>query len=126
MHSTIYFNIGRRKSISYCLQATQASDIKMKLMHLEMTSPIYKNYFFLQYICTNFKRTSLSVVFDPISITDLVSTCFVLGTDLFSTLVSTIVSTCLELGTDDLVSTCLELVVFVVVYSITSISVSSS
>ena len=84
----------------------------------------------------------LSVVFDPISIT-LVSTCFELGTDLVSTLVSTcfepgaddlvstlvstIVSSCLELGTDDddLVSTCLELVV-VVVYSITSISVSSS
>ena len=91
----------------------------MKLMHLEMTSDIYKSY-------VNFKRTSLSVVFDPISITDLVSTCFELGTALFSTLVSTIVSNCLELGTDDLVSTCLELVVFVVVYSITSISVSSS
>ena len=61
-------------------------------------------------------------------VSTLVSTCFEPGADdLVSTLVSTIVSSCLELGTDDddLVSTCLELVV-VVVYSITSISVSSS
>ena len=62
-------------------------------------------------------------------VSTLVSTCFEPGEadDLVSTLVSTIVSSCLELGTDDddLVSTCLELVV-VVVYSITSISVSSS